>query len=59
MNYQRPISTIERYYVSCDSIKNGNHLTPCMNQMVVEGNVDIDVKALRRASIKVSWPRSL
>lgn len=55
MMYQRPLSTIERYYVSCDSKKEGKHLTPCMNQMVVEGNADIDVKAFRRATTKASY----
>ena len=55
MTYQRTLSTIERYYVSCDSVKNGKHLTPCMNQMVVEGNVDLDVDAFRRATTKASY----
>lgn len=55
MTYQRPLSTIERYYVSCDSSKNGQHLTPCMNQMVVEGNADIDIEAFRRATTKASY----
>jgi NRPS condensation-like uncharacterized protein len=55
MTYQRPLSTIERYYVSCDSKKNGQHLTPCMNQMVVEGNVDVDIEAFRRATTQASY----
>jgi NRPS condensation-like uncharacterized protein len=55
MIYQRPLSTIERYYVSCDSKKEGKHLTPCMNQMVVEGNVDIDIEAFRRATTQASY----
>ena len=55
MTYQRPLSTIERYYVSCDSLKDGKHLTPCMNQMVVEGNVDLDIDAFRRATTKASY----
>ena len=55
MTYQRPLSTIERYYVSCDSLKDGKHVTPCMNQMVVEGNLDIDVEAFRRATTKASY----
>ena len=55
MTYERPLSTIERYYVSCDSIKDGKHITPCMNQMVVEGNADIDVEAFRRATTKASY----
>jgi len=55
MTYQRPLSTIERYYVSCDSFKDGKHLTPCMNQMVVEGNVDLDVEAFRRATTQASY----
>ena len=55
MTYQRPLSTIERYYVSCDSSNNGKHITPCMNQMVVEGNADIDIDAFRRATTKASY----
>lgn len=55
MTYQRPLSTIERYYVSCDSKIEGKHLTPCMNQMVVEGNADIDVEAFRRATTQASY----
>lgn len=55
MTYQRPLSTIERYYVSCDNVKNGKLFTPCMNQMVVEGNADIDVDAFRRAITKASY----
>ena len=55
MTYQRPLSTIERYYVSCDSNNNGQHLTPCMNQMVIEGNADIDINVFRRAVIKASY----
>ncbi|MFT4763223.1 MAG: hypothetical protein ACI9OH_000308 [Oleispira sp.] len=55
MTYQRPLSTIERYYVSCDSVNKGQRFTPCMNQMVVEGNADIDVDAFRRAVTKASY----
>ncbi len=55
MIYQRPLSTIERYYVSCDSKKDGKHHTPCMNQMVVEGNFDINISAFRRATTKASY----
>ncbi|MFT7371767.1 MAG: NRPS condensation-like uncharacterized protein [Oleiphilaceae bacterium] len=55
MTYQRPLSTIERYYVSCDSIKEGKHYTPCIIQMVIEGDASIDVEALRRATTKASY----
>lgn len=51
MTYTRPLSTIERYYVSCDS----KHHTPCINQMVVEGSGNIDVKQLRSAVTKASY----
>jgi NRPS condensation-like uncharacterized protein len=55
MTYTRPLSTIERYYVSCDSYKNGKFHTPCVNQMVVEGHGDIDSDKLRKSVIKASY----
>jgi len=55
MPYSRPLSTIERYYVSCDSKKNGQLHTPCVNQMVVEGDGTIDDEKLRKAVIKASY----
>jgi NRPS condensation-like uncharacterized protein len=54
MTYSRPLSTIERYYVSCDSEVNGRLHTPCVNQMVVEGHGDIDSEKLRAAVTKAS-----
>lgn len=51
MTYTRPLSTIERYYVSCDS----KHHTPCVNQMVVEGTGEIDEKKIRNAVTKASY----
>ena len=55
MTYTRVLSTIERYYVSCDSVKNGSFHTPCVNQMVVEGHGDIDSEKLRAAVTKASY----
>lgn len=55
MTYTRPLSTIERYYVSCDSDQNGKLHTPCINQMVVEGHGDIDSEKLRSAITKASY----
>lgn len=54
MTYTRPLSTIERYYVSCDSEVNGRLHTPCVNQMVVEGHGNIDSEKLRAAVTKAS-----
>lgn len=51
MTYTRMLSTIERYYVSCDT----QHHTPCVNQMVVEGKGYIDEKQLRSAVTKASY----
>lgn len=55
MTYSRPLSTIERYYVSCDSEVNGQLHTPCVNQMVVEGHGDIDSEKLRTAVTRASY----
>jgi NRPS condensation-like uncharacterized protein len=55
MSYSRPLSTIERYYVSCDSNKNGQLHTPCVNQMVIEGDGTINDDDLRKAVIKASY----
>lgn len=55
MKYTRPLSTIERYYISCDSNKNGQLHSPCVNQMVVEGYGDIDSDTLRAAITKASY----
>jgi hypothetical protein len=55
MTYTRPLSTIERYYVSCDSKKNGQLHTPCVNQMVVEGHGNLDSEKLRAAVTKASY----
>jgi len=55
MTYTRPLSTIERYYVSCDSYKNGQLHTPCVNQMVVEGIGTIDEEELRKAVVRASY----
>lgn len=50
MTYTRPLSTFERYYVSCDT----KHHTPCVNQMVVEGTGEIDEHKIRLAVTKAS-----
>lgn len=55
MTYTRPLSTIERYYVSCDRKKNGQLHTPCVNQMVVEGRGHLDSEKLRTAVTKASY----
>ncbi len=48
MDYQRSLSTVERYYVSCDTQGENAH-TPCMNQIVIEGHGDVDIQELSAA----------
>ncbi len=48
MDYQRSLSTVERYYVSCDTHGDNAH-TPCVNQIVIEGHGEVDVKKLAAA----------
>lgn len=53
MAYQRFLSSIERYYVSCDSNIGKQH-TPCLNQMVIEGQGNIDITQLEDAITRAS-----
>ena len=53
MAYQRFLSTIERYYVSGDTHKDTPH-SPCINQMVIEGQGNLDVKHLKDAITRAS-----
>ena len=51
--YKRRLSPIERYYVSCDRLTYPYH-TPCLNQMTLEGEGDVDEAAWANAVKKAS-----
>lgn len=48
MPYERKLSTVERYYVSCDT-DGASAYSPCVNQVVIDGHGDITEQTLRSA----------